>query len=269
MLATHSIIVMSGKGGVGKSTVSANLAVALSLKGYAVGLLDADLTSPSIPRLLSLFGNVECQDNQLMPISYSEKLKVLSTGFLIPSSDRAIVWRGGVKMAAIRQFINETNWGALDFLVVDLPPGTGDEPLSIAQDLRPDGALIVTTPQAVALVSSRKSVDFLRKVGVPVIGIIENMSGYECPTCGTHVDIFQSDGGERSAKELGVPFICRIPLDIAICESGDSGKPIGENGAQASCSAESINTIARNVLHFYGITEDVRTESITKQRGDK
>jgi ATP-binding protein involved in chromosome partitioning len=269
MLATHSIIVMSGKGGVGKSTVSANLAVALSLKGYAVGLLDADLTSPSIPRLLGLFGNVECQDNQLMPKSYSEKLKVLSTGFLIPSSDRAIVWRGGVKMAAIRQFINETNWGALDFLVVDLPPGTGDEPLSIAQDLRPDGALIVTTPQAVALVSSRKSVDFLRKVGVPVVGIIENMSGYECPTCGTHVDIFQSGGGERSAKELGVPFICRIPLDIAICESGDSGKPIGENGAQASCSAESINTIARNVLRFYGITEDVRTESITKQRGDK
>jgi Mrp family chromosome partitioning ATPase len=269
MLATHSIIVMSGKGGVGKSTVSANLAVALSLKGYAVGLLDADLTSPSIPRLLGLFGNVECQDNQLMPISYSEKLKVLSTGFLIPSSDRAIVWRGGVKMAAIRQFINETNWGALDFLVVDLPPGTGDEPLSIAQDLRPDGALIVTTPQAVALVSSRKSVDFLRKVGVPVIGIIENMSGYECPTCGMHVDIFQSGGGERSAKELGVPFICRIPLDIAICESGDSGKPIAENGAQASCSAESINTIARNVLRFYGITEDVRTESITKQRGDK
>ena len=123
MLATHSIIVMSGKGGVGKSTVSANLAVALSQKGYTVGLLDADLTSPSIPRLLGLFGNVECQDNQLMPISYSEKLKVLSTGFLIPSSDRAIVWRGGVKMAAIRQFINETNWGALDFLVVDLPPG--------------------------------------------------------------------------------------------------------------------------------------------------
>jgi Mrp family chromosome partitioning ATPase len=269
MLATHSIIVMSGKGGVGKSTVSANLAVALSLKGYAVGLLDADLTSPSIPRLLGLFGNVECQDNQLMPISYSEKLKVHSTGFLIPSSDRAIVWRGGVKMAAIRQFINETNWGALDFLVVDLPPGTGDEPLSIAQDLRPDGALIVTTPQAVALVSSRKSVDFLRKVGVPVIGIIENMSGYECPTCGTHVDIFQSGGGERSAKELGVPFICRIPLDMAICEAGDSGKPIGENGAQASCSAESVNTIARNVLRFYGITEDVRTESITKHGGDR
>ena len=130
--------------------------------------------------------------------------------------------------------------GALDFLVVDLPPGTGDEPLSIAQDLRPDGALIVTTPQAVAHVSSRKSVDFLRKVEIPVIGIIENMSGYECPTCGTHVDIFQSGGGERSAKELGVPFICRIPLDIAICESGDSGKPIGENGAQASCSAESL-----------------------------
>ncbi|MFZ0925185.1 MAG: Mrp/NBP35 family ATP-binding protein [Halobacteriota archaeon] len=269
MPAKHCIIVMSGKGGVGKSTVSANLAVALSQKGYTVGLLDADLTSPSIPRLLGLFGNVECRDNQLVPVTYSEKLKVLSTGFLIPSSDRAIVWRGGVKMAAIRQFINETNWGALDFLVVDLPPGTGDEPLSIAQDLRSDGALIVTTPQVVALVSSRKSVDFLCKVGVPVIGIIENMSGYECLTCVTHVDIFQSGGGERSAKELEVPFICRIPLDMAICESGDSGKPIGENGAQASRSAESVNTIARNVLRFYGITEDVRTESITKQRGDK
>ncbi|MGZ4925602.1 MAG: Mrp/NBP35 family ATP-binding protein [Halobacteriota archaeon] len=269
MPAKHCIIVMSGKGGVGKSTVSANLAVALSQKGYAVGLLDADLTSPSIPRLLGLFGNVECQDNKLVPVTYSEKLIVLSTGFLIPSSDRAIVWRGGVKMAAIRQFINETNWGALDFLVVDLPPGTGDEPLSIAQDLRPDGALIVTTPQAVALVSSRKSVDFLRKVGVPVIGIVENMSGYECPTCGTHVDIFKSGGGERSAKELRVPFVCRIPLDMAICESGDSGKPIGENGAQASYSAESVSTIARNVLRFYGITEDVRTASITKDGDDR
>ncbi|MGA7075191.1 MAG: Mrp/NBP35 family ATP-binding protein [Halobacteriota archaeon] len=264
--ATHCIIVLSGKGGVGKSTISANLAVSLSQKGYAVGLLDADLTSPSVPRLLGLVGNVEVQDNQLVPVSYSDKLKVLSTGFLIPSPDRAIIWRGGVKMGAIRQFINETKWGVLDFLVVDLPPGTGDEPLSIAQDLQPDGALIVTTPQGVALVSSRKSVDFTHKLGVPIIGIIENMSGYTCPTCGAQVDIFKSGGGERSAKELGVPFVCRIPLDTAICESGDSGKPISENGAKEPCSAESYDTIARSVLRFYGTVENVRTESEEARR---
>jgi Mrp family chromosome partitioning ATPase len=164
-------------------------------------------------------------------------------------------------MGAIRQFINETKWGVLDFLVVDLPPGTGDEPLSIAQDLQPNGALIVTTPQGLALVSSRKSVNFTHKLGVPIIGIIENMSGYTCPTCGAQVDIFKSGGGERSAKELGVPFVCRIPLDTAICESGDSGKPISENGAKALCSTESYDTIARSVLRFYGAVENVRTES--------
>jgi ATP-binding protein involved in chromosome partitioning len=267
MRPTHCIIVMSGKGGVGKSTISANLAVSLSLNGYAVGLLDADLTSPSIPRLLGLSGNIEVQENQLVPVSYSDKLKVLSTGFLVPSPDRAIVWRGGMKMGAIRQFINETKWGALDFLIVDLPPGTGDEPLSIAQELQPDGALIVTTPQEVALVSSRKSIDFARKVEVPIIGIVENMSGYTCPNCGTHADIFKSGGGERSAKELDVAFIGRIPLDSAICESGDMGKPISENGATASCAAEGSNLITQSVLRFYGVKEKIKTES-EEVRGD-
>ncbi|MGZ8879978.1 MAG: Mrp/NBP35 family ATP-binding protein [Halobacteriota archaeon] len=260
MRATHCIIVMSGKGGVGKSTISVNLAVSLSLNGYAVGLLDADLTSPSIPRLLGLSGNIEVQENQLVPISYSDKLKVLSTGFLVLSSDRAIVWRGGAKMGAIKQFINETKWGDLDFLIVDLPPGTSDEPLSIAQELQPDGALVVTTPQEVALVSSRKSVDFAHKLEVPIIGIVENMSGYTCPTCGTQVDIFKSGGGERSAKELGAPFICRIPLDAAICESGDSGKPISENSAKAPRASEGSDLITQSVLHFYGAKEKVKTE---------
>jgi len=260
-LAKHRIIVMSGKGGVGKSTISANLAVALSHKGYAVGLLDADLTSPSIPRILGLHGNVTCEDNQLVPISYSERLKVLSTGFLTPSLDCAIVWRGSVKMAAIRQFINETKWGALDFIVVDLPPGTSDEPLSIAQDLTPDGALIVTTPQNVALSSSRKSVDFARKLDVPIIGIIENMRGYTCPTCGTHVDIFKSGGGEQSASELGVLFICRVPLYATICESWDSGRPIGENGANCLHTAKSMEVITNSVLQFYSMRERERVLS--------
>lgn len=258
---THSIIVMSGKGGVGKSTISANLAVSLSLNGYNVGILDADLTSPSVPRLLGLTGNIEVEENQLVPVSYSDKLKVLSTGFLVPSPDHAIIWRGGMKMGAIRQFINETKWGALDFLVVDLPPGTGDEPLSIVQELQPDGALIVTTPQEVALVSSRKSIDFARKVEVPIIGIVENMSGYTCPTCGTQVAIFKSGGGERSAKELDVPFIVHIPLDSTICESGDSGKPISENGATAPCASESSNLITQSVLRFYDAKEKVKTEN--------
>jgi ATP-binding protein involved in chromosome partitioning len=224
------------------------------------------LTSPSIPRLLGLSGNIEVEENQLVPISYSDKLKVLSTGFLILSSDRAIVWRGGAKMGAIRQFINETKWGALDFLVVDLPPGTSDEPLSIAQEMHPDGAVVVTTPQEVALVSSRKSIEFARKLEVPIIGIVENMSGYTCPTCGTQVDIFKSGGGERSAKELGAPFIGRIPLDAAICESGDNGKPISENGANAPSSSKSSQMIAQSVLRFYGAVENERTESEEAKR---
>lgn len=257
---THCIIVMSGKGGVGKSTVSANLAVSLSLNGYNVGILDADLTSPSIPRLLGLSGYIGVEQNQLVPVSYSDKLKVLSTGFLVPSSDHAIIWRGGAKMGAIRQFINETKWGALDFLIVDLPPGTSDEPLSIAQELQPDGALVVTTPQEVALVSSRKSIDFAHKLEVPIIGIVENMSGYTCPNCGTQVDIFKSGGGERSAKELDVPFICRIPLDPIICESGDSSKPLSANGAEVTCASEGSNLIAQSVLRFYGAKETVKTE---------
>lgn len=154
-------------------------------------------------------------------------------------------------------------------MVVDLPPGTSDEPLSITQDLSPDGALIVTTPQDVALTSSRKSVDFARKLGVPIIDIIENMSGYTCPTCGTHVDIFKRGGGERSANELGVLFICRVPLDATICESGDSGRPIGENGANSLHAAESMEVIANSVLQFYGIGEGAFTVTKTLQGGDK
>ena len=255
--AKHCIIVMSGKGGVGKSTISANLAVALSRAGHSVGLFDADLTSPSIPRMLSVKGHMGCVNNQLVPVAYSENLKVLSTGFLIPSADCSIIWRGGVKMGAIRQFVNETDWGSLDFMIVDLPPGTGDEPLSISQELKPDGALIVTTPQEVALTSSRKSVDFAHKLGVPVIGIVENMSGYTCPTCRTHVAIFKAGGGERSATELGVPFICSIPLDAAICESGDSGAPILDLETGDSSSVECIDAIVDRVLFFYDNETDV------------
>ena len=160
-------------------------------------------------------------------------------------------------MGAIRQFINETDWGSLDFMIVDLPPGTGDEPLSISQELKPDGALIVTTPQEVALTSSRKSVDFAHKLGVPVIGIVENMSGYTCPTCQTHVAIFKAGGGERSATELGVPFICSIPLDVAICESGDSGAPILDRETKDSSSVECIDAIVNRVLSFYDNESDV------------
>jgi ATP-binding protein involved in chromosome partitioning len=257
----HCVIVMSGKGGVGKSTISANLAVALSQTGHNVGLLDADLTSPSIPRLLGISGYIGIENKQLVPIPYSQNLKVLSTGFLVPSSDCSIIWRGGLKMGAIRQFINETKWGSLDFMIVDLPPGTGDEPLSIAQDLKPDGCLIVTTPQEVALTSSRKSVDFARKLGVPIIGIIENMSGYTCPECHAHVAVFKAGGGERSAAELGVPFICSIPLEAAICESGDRGAPIVDDLAEGSSSAQCLETVVKSVVAFYNAERAVATTS--------
>jgi ATP-binding protein involved in chromosome partitioning len=177
----HKIIVMSGKGGVGKSTVSANLAYALSEKGYVVGLLDSDLHGPSIPKILGIEDKKpESKKGEINPILVSPKLKVMSMGFLIKDKDSPVIWRGPMKMAAIKQFIGDFSWGNLDYLIVDLPPGTGDEPLSIAQ-LIPnlDGAVVVTTPQDVALVSVRKSINFVKKMNMPVLGIIENMSGFK------------------------------------------------------------------------------------------
>ncbi|SKA83468.1 Chromosome partitioning ATPase, Mrp family, contains Fe-S cluster [Paucidesulfovibrio gracilis DSM 16080] len=223
----HKIVVLSGKGGVGKSTVATNIAVALAQAGKQVGLLDVDVHGPSVPRLLSL------QDKQphigqeiIEPVSWSKNLWVMSLGFMLPNKNDAVIWRGPVKMGLITQFLRDVAWGDLDFLVVDCPPGTGDEPLSALQTIGPDAyAVIVTTPQGVAIDDVRRSVTFCKQVGNPVLGIVENMSGFACPDCGKVYDIFNSGGGEQLAREMDVPFLGRIPIEPEVARSGDEGFP--------------------------------------------
>ncbi len=229
----HKLLVFSGKGGVGKSTVAANLAVALALAGNRVGLLDVDFHGPSIPTLMGLTGRVlDVDGDRAVPLAGPAGVKVVSIGLLIPDADQAMIWRGPLKMGVIEQLIGNTKWGDdtqgndLDWLIIDSPPGTGDEPLSIAQLVIGAKGLLVTTPQTLSTDDVRRSVGFARKVGMPIIGIIENMSGLVCPHCGEGIDLFKRGGGKRLAKELGVPFLGSVPIDPAAVEVGDSGKPM-------------------------------------------
>ena len=223
----HVILVLSGKGGVGKSTVSVNLAYALSNHGKKVGLLDLDMHGPNIPKMLGIEQHkLAMMDDKIEPVHVTGMLSVISMAFLLPDTSTPIIWRGPMKMAAIQQFLSEVNWGSLDYLVVDLPPGTGDEALTIAQ-LAPNvrGAVIVTTPQDVATLDSRKAIKFVEKLGLPVIGIIENMSGMICPHCGEEIDLFGKGGGKKIAEEFSVPYLGAIPLDIEMRKAGDEGRP--------------------------------------------
>jgi ATP-binding protein involved in chromosome partitioning len=222
----RKIVVLSGKGGVGKSTVAVNLAVALSLSGARVGLLDVDIHGPSVPQMLRLGGaRIHGTEDGMLPAQV-DSLKVMSLGFLLETSDTPVVWRGPMKAGVIRQFLADVTWGELDYLVVDCPPGTGDEPLSVVQLIRdPDGAVIVTTPQEVALLAVRKSVTFCRQLNLPVLGVVENMSGFACPKCGEVVQVFKAGGGRRMAAEMGVPFLGEVPITQAVVESTDSGRP--------------------------------------------
>lgn len=224
----HVIIVMSGKGGVGKSTLAVNLAMGLALSGAETGIMDIDIHGPSIPKMLHIEDeHIISVEDGLEPVMVPPRLKVMSMAFLLPDKDSPIVWRGPVKMGAIRQFIEDVNWGNLDYLVVDLPPGTGDEPLSIVQLIpKADGAIIITTPQDVSLLDSRKTVTFAKQANIPVLGIVENMSGLICPHCNEIINIFKSGGGEKTAKEMGVNFLGKIPMDPRVVDSGDDGRPI-------------------------------------------
>lgn len=221
----HILIVLSGKGGVGKSTVAVNLALFLSKKGNNVGLLDGDLHGPSVPKILGIEDQKPgISQNGIMPVIALSKIKVMSMGFLLQNNDLPVIWRGPLKMGAIKQFLGEVIWGNLDYLIIDLPPGTGDEPLSIAQLIpKNDGAVIVTTPQDVALVSVRKSINFVKKMNMPIVGIIENMSGFACPHCGKTINIFKTDGGKKASQDFKIPFLGKIPIDPEIVKSGDTG----------------------------------------------
>jgi ATP-binding protein involved in chromosome partitioning len=223
----HKILVLSNKGGVGKSSVAINLACALSGKGFKVGILDADLHGPSVAKMLGFEGKrLEGSPEGIIPMSVSSNLVAISMASLIENSDSPLIWRGPLKAMAIKQFLGEVQWGNLDYLIVDSPPGTGDEPLSICQLIPElDGGVIVTTPQEVALLDSRKCVNFLRKLKMPILGIIENMSGLKCPHCGKNIDLFKSGGGEKAAKEFNLPFLGKIPIDINMVNSTDEGKP--------------------------------------------
>ncbi len=220
----NKILVMSGKGGVGKTSTSVNLSIALADKGYRVGIIDVDLHGPDIPRMLGLEGTPQVNENKkLSPISYSENLKAISIESFTPNKDDAIIWRGPLKFSAIKQFIGDIDWGNLDFLVIDAPPGTGDEPLTVAQTITDAKAIIVTTPQEVALADVRKSINFCKTVKMEIFGLIENMSGFSCPHCSEMIELFGTGGGEKTANQMGVPFLGRIPFDTQMVACADSG----------------------------------------------
>ena len=220
------IVVMSGKGGVGKSTVAVNLAVSLSLAGKDVGILDVDVHGPSVPKLLKIQdADIKSDGEKIIPAEVGN-LKVMSVGLVTADRDEAIIWRGPLKYNIIKQFIGDVRWGNLDYLIIDCPPGTGDEVLSVIQLLGTvRGAVVVTTPQDIATYDVKKSISFCRKLNVEVLGVVENMSGFVCPHCGEVTEIFKSGGGEQMAKEMGVKFLGKIPLDPDIASSSDDGTP--------------------------------------------
>ena len=225
----NKILVMSGKGGVGKTSVSVNLAIALAKKGFKIGLMDVDIHGPDIPRMLGLEGTLGLSENhKLKPKRYSENLSAVSIESLMQSKDDAIIWRGPMKYSAIKQFIGDVEWGGLDFLIIDSPPGTGDEPLTVAQTISDAQTIIVTTPQEVSLADVRKSINFCKTVKMEIYGLIENMSGFSCPHCDKFIDLFGSGGGERTAHATGVKFLGRIPFDPMMVSCGDSGTSFQE-----------------------------------------
>ena len=247
----HKIAVLSGKGGVGKSTVAANLAVALAMADRQVALLDADIHGPSLPRILNLEGKSPLSDGEsIRPVSHGKNLKVMSIGFLLEGRDDALIWRGPLKMNVLRQFLADVEWGELDYLVVDLPPGTGDEPLSICQMIpRMDGGIVVTTPQELALADVRKCINFCRSVELPVLGVIENMSDFLCPHCGEKVEIFGEGGGEQMAEQMNVPFLGRIPIDPDVVRSCEADVPYVERFTDTE-TARAFTAVAEAVLRL-------------------
>jgi Mrp family chromosome partitioning ATPase len=246
----NRVLVFSGKGGVGKSTVAANLALALSLRGMKVGALDVDIHGPNLAKMLGVEDKtIDIAPGAIRPVQVNENLKLVSMSFLLGDPDLPVIWRGPMKMKVIEQFLGEVDWGELDWLVIDSPPGTGDEPLSVAQLIPATGAVIVTTPQDVSILDSRKAIVFAKKLDLKILGIIENMSGMDCPHCGRRIDLFKVGGGEVAALELGVPFLGRIPLDPRIVVSGDNGHPFFSARSDSKAS-QAFQEIVERIVNY-------------------
>jgi len=242
----HIIAVGSGKGGVGKSTVAVNLALAFAAEGLRTGILDADLYGPSIPRLLGLEGRTAVREDGIFSPHQAFGLKAMSIGAML-MPNQAVVWRGPMATSALRQLLRESDWGGLDVLVVDLPPGTGDIQISLVQQVPLAGAVIVSTPQDLALIDARKAIDMLRRTSVPILGLVENMSYFVAPDTGTRYDIFGHGGAKTAAESMGLPFLGEVPLVMAIRETSDSGKPVVASAPQGQ-EAQAFQAIARTIL---------------------
>lgn len=260
----NKILVMSGKGGVGKSTVAVNLAIGLANLGYKVGLMDVDLHGPDICRMLNLNGSLEPPknpDDLVPPLVYNDKLKVVSLEYMMKDRDEAIIWRGPLKIQAIRQFVSDMDWGELDYLIVDAPPGTGDEPLSVAQTIKNVHAVVVTTPQSVALADVRKSINFCKSVSMPILGVVENMSGFVCPHCEETVNIFSSGGGEKTARDFDLPFLGRVPMDPRVVIAGDTGKPY-LSSEEDTPATNAFSSIVEGVTQRLPAKQQINLETI-------
>jgi ATP-binding protein involved in chromosome partitioning len=267
-LIKNKFLVMSGKGGVGKTSVAVNLAVALSKKGAKVGLMDVDLHGPDIPRMLGLKGLLDISaDNRMIPKPYSENLKVVSIESLTQDTDDAVIWRGPLKMHVIRQFISDVHWGRLDYLILDSPPGTGDEPLSVAQTIPGAKAIIVTTPQEISLADIRKSINFCRTVKMPTFGLIENMSGFVCPHCGKPTDLFGTGGGFKTALAMNVPFLGRIPFDPKMVECADAGESYLQKYPDSEVT-QAYNQVVATMMEA-DRTKTPETQSVQREEKDE
>jgi len=245
----HRIVVFSGKGGVGKTTVAVNLSYALIKQGSSVGLLDADITGPNVPKMVGLndMPAIDEGSKQIIP-QIKDGLQVISIAPMIPA-DAPIIWRGPLRSGAITQFLSDVVWGNLDFLLADLPPGTGDEVLTTAQKMLPQMAIVVTTPQEVSLIDCRRAVNMAKKLQIKKIGVVENMSGLICPHCGKTIDFFGTGGGEKMAKEMGVTFLGRVPMELSTRQSGDAGTPVVVENPDSE-TGKAFLEIAKNTAEF-------------------